>query len=211
MTNEEMEKLLFEQMLYKKEDISFREILEFDKLNGKFRRFCPFCKNISTFYKKGWDPNEEETIMALTELEIMYLENGVEENFINIDLKCIHNPEHKLHFYYIYNEKNTTKIGQYPSFEELREKKEIEQFREVLGEEKFKELVVAIGLNDSKLAIPAFTYLRRIVEDIIIKAKNNAISDKDFNIDTFNKARIDEKINLLKKHLPNSLFEKKII
>lgn len=50
-------------------------------------------------------------------------------------------------------------------------------------------------------------YLRRIFESLIDKAKQEANAEQGWDEDTFQRARMDEKISILKHHLPDFLVE----
>lgn len=69
----------------------------------------------------------------------------------------------------------------------------------------------AAGLASHGVGIGAFVYLRRIFEAIIEKARGAAAVLPGWNEDPFRNARMDEKIALLKAHLPPFLVENRAL
>ena len=117
---------------------------------------------------------------------------------------CTMDKSHHLDFV-VLNEGNTIrKIGQYPSFADVSNP-EIKEYRKVLSETDIKELKRAVGLFANGIGIGSFVYLRRIFERIINQAGKKAIEEEKINENDFSKARIDEKIKVLKDYLPKAL------
>jgi hypothetical protein len=113
--------------------------------------------------------------------------------------------------FYIYWEptkKFLIKIGQYPTVADFH-LGEIKQYNKVIPEEKLKELTRAIGLAANGVGIGSYVYLRRIFEYLISEAYEKAKSEKSVSESDYQKARMDEKINLLHSYLPTFLVENK--
>lgn len=98
------------------------------------------------------------------------------------------------------------KIGQYPSLADLS-LSELKDYRKVVDETNLRELKRAIGLHAQGIGVGAYVYLRRIFERIIIGAGRKAVEDGRVEQKSFDRARMDEKIKLLKEDLPNILIE----
>ena len=100
-----------------------------------------------------------------------------------------------------------TKIGQFPSAADLRFSEIDLSLRKQLSKKHSKELNTAVGLNAHGVGVGAFVYLRRIFEDFIEMATEEAKKDSDWDSEEFEKSRMAEKIKLLKAHLPRRLVE----
>lgn len=209
-----IEKLIFDQMLHAKVKLDLYNILDFLNREGKFYHYCPFYEDITIFTKNGYNLTEEEDRGLLEQTFEYYSESYFSESsekykFGKIVLTCTHNINHSLYFYYIFTENEIVKIGQYPDFEKIKTNENIEMYREILGNEKYEELSKAIGLEKTGLALPALTYLRRIIENIILNAKEKALSENKLDEEKFEGERYDERIRMLSDYLPKSLVEKK--
>ncbi len=99
-----------------------------------------------------------------------------------------------------------TKIGQYPSVADLHIN-EIKKYNKLLGPDKLREFTRAMGLAANGVGIGSFVYLRRIFEFLISKAKDDGIKNSDIDEESFNKLRMDDKIDALKNYLPDFLVE----
>jgi hypothetical protein len=84
---------------------------------------------------------------------------------------------------------------------------DLRKYRQVLGDERFKELTRAIGLTTHGVGVGAFVYLRRIFESLVEEAHSAASSADGWDEEAYIKARMDEKIGLLKEHLPEFLVQ----
>jgi hypothetical protein len=80
-----------------------------------------------------------------------------------------------------------------------------------LTKEKYAELNRGIGLATHGVGIGAFVYLRRIFEDLIYEAYDQAKQKEKLKDEDFLKSRMDEKILILKNHLPEFLVKNRII
>ncbi len=115
---------------------------------------------------------------------------------------CQRERSHSVVFIFWRTKEELIKIGQYPSLADLDEPK-IRGYRKILGQEKYKELHRAVGLASHGVGIGSFVYLRRIFEHVIEEAHRGATKKGDWNEGEYQGAgRMEEKINLLKDHLP---------
>lgn len=101
-----------------------------------------------------------------------------------------------------------TKVGQTPSIATLHISK-LKQYDKVLPKEKLKEITKAVGLAANGVGIGSFVYLRRIFEYLIEEAHQIAQKDSQWNEDLYQKGRMVEKIELLRRHLPEFLVKNK--
>ena len=128
------------------------------------------------------------------------------ERLFLVSLVCQRDRNHKILFIFkVFNNK-LTKIGQYPSIADLYSG-EIEKYRKILGKEKYKEIARAVGLVSHGVGIGAFVYLRRIFEDLIDEAHQEAQKSSGWDEEQYSRSRMDEKILLLQNHLPSFLVE----
>lgn len=136
------------------------------------------------------------------ELEGFALENRV----FRVIFECTRNGKHLLHFFFRVHNRSITKVGQYPSLADLH-LADVRKYRKVLGDEKYRELTRAIGLNAHGVGIGSFVYLRRILEDLINAAKAEAAKEPGWDEEAFGRSRMDGKIQLLQGRLPKFLVE----
>ncbi|OGJ49250.1 hypothetical protein A2229_02315 [Candidatus Peregrinibacteria bacterium RIFOXYA2_FULL_33_7] len=178
-----------------------RDNIEIDKNIHELLRYsetidayCIWCKKESVF---EIDKSYEYLYDSWNWLESI--------EFIKISCVCTRNKEHKYHIFFRKLKNVLLKIGQYPSVADFQIP-QAEKYRNILGEEKYKELTRGIGLAAHGVGIGSFVYLRRIFEQLIENAHKQAIK-KRFSEKQFIKSRMDEKIKLLEKYLPLFLVE----
>jgi hypothetical protein len=102
------------------------------------------------------------------------------------------------------------KVGQYPTIADMH-KAQIKQYKSVLSNDEMKEFTRAIGLAASGVGIGAFVYLRRIFENQIADAFEAALEKGEISREEFAPKRMDEKIEMLKNYLPETLVEARSI
>ena len=120
-------------------------------------------------------------------------------------LTCGRVSDHKYRFIFeCSEERNFRKIGQYPSLADLATATN-KRFEKVIDAEHLREFNKAIGLASHGIGIGSFVYLRRIFEKIVEEAADSA-AEIDKAKDFVGK-RMDQKITLLKDHLPSFLVE----
>jgi len=203
---------LFELPLYNKIVINEGNKLQFLTLmqaNKSIDAYNPFLKE-NTTYKINFNP--QHTTTRQYPMEIGYfvgvkeftLECARANTIVNIFISVyIHisgqNPQYILQ-----------KVGQSPSIADFHIS-QIKEYKNVLPQDKLKEFTKAIGLAANGVGIGSFVYLRRIFEYLIEEAHLLAKKDNGWNEQSYEKARIPEKIDLLKHHLPEFLVENKSI
>lgn len=129
------------------------------------------------------------------------------DGLIEIEYRCARNESHAYHSYYFKEGKFFTKVGQFPSVSDFQIP-QAEKYRKILGEEEYKELTRGIGLASHGVGIGSFVYLRRVFENLIEEAHLKAQAEiKGFSDDEYLKARMDDKIKIVKDYLPEFLVE----
>jgi len=89
------------------------------------------------------------------------------------------------------------------------EQGQVQHYRSVLDKAHYQELNRALGLASHGVGIGSFVYLRRIFERLVDEARAKASEEADWDEDAYSKARMDEKIQLLKSYLPEFLVEQR--
>jgi len=130
---------------------------------------------------------------------------------INKQFTCSRNRNHHLTFNLLIKDQQLQKIGQYPSIRDLNISL-IKKFRNVLKENHFREYSTAIGLHSHGIGIGSFVYLRRIIENFIIRpAHERAKKSDNWNEKLFQKQRMKERISMLNNFIPSYLVQNKVI
>lgn len=128
-------------------------------------------------------------------------------NTIERVFKCSRSEEneHNLHFIFRIENSVLIKIGQSPSIADLINI-DIKKYRK-FNEEIYKELNTAIGLSAHGLGIAPYVYLRRVIENHILKPKLEELvqNGKICNDDIF-KSDFKNKLKLAKDSLPEFLI-----
>lgn len=93
------------------------------------------------------------------------------------------------------------KVGQYPSVADIHIGK-VRQYNKVLKKSLAREFTKAIGLAANGVGIGSFVYLRRIFETLIMEAADFATEKGIIERESFNKLRMDKRIESLHEFLP---------
>lgn len=121
-----------------------------------------------------------------------------------IELACSRNLAHRIKYFFRIQSDTLMKMGQYPSLADLQ-LQDLEKYDKFLEEPQRKEFARAIGLHAHGIGIGSFVYLRRIFENLIEGAHQKALGDPQWNEDLYQKGKTEERIKLLKSHLPELL------
>lgn len=141
------------------------------------------------------------------------LKNWSESEFpitLMISLCCAMDNNHRLDYVIHAYEKYLIKIGQYPSIATLSFS-ELDEYRHVMDDAVRKEFGTALGLFANGVGIGAYTYLRRIFETIITKASETAIDEGFIEKDAFKNARVNEKIDMIRDELPETIVDNPVL
>ena len=104
---------------------------------------------------------------------IAWLENLLfADRWFRMSFACTRETNHRMFFHFIIDEGQLAKVGQYPSIRDL-ESHSTEKYKKVL-EGRYPEYNTAVGLYAHGIGIGSFVYLRRILEDLIEQAHNEA-------------------------------------
>jgi hypothetical protein len=139
--------------------------------------------------------------------EAQYSDQSYFRHYIfSLLFKCSRDKSHEAGFLFHAHKGLLQKIGQVPSLADIS-LPDLRKYRPVLGDDRFRELSRGIGLVTHGVGIGAFVYVRRVFEWLIEKAHVVAQAQPEWVEDAYVRARMDEKILLLKDHLPAFLVE----
>lgn len=100
------------------------------------------------------------------------------------------------------------KVGQYPSVADIHIA-QVKKYRKVLGESYIRDFTKAIGLAANGIGTGAFVYLRRIFEHLVIEIGEEAIKSGDVDRVSFESSKMDNKLLMLSKYLPEVITANK--
>ncbi len=215
-----VEELLLDTALYQEEKFTSDDIevlYNLTNYNDTIDYYCTECKMNSTFV--GEIPRdihypEGRIVESYSDRLLKRSKEDIHKSLINrtcyLKTKCTRNNRHKSVFIFRITDNTVTKIGQHPSIASLSQEG-IKKYKKILSDEKYRELNKAVGLFSHGVGAGSLIYLRRIFEDLIKEAQKLSLSDDEWDNDKFKSARMDEKIQMLKNHLPSLLVEQKII
>ncbi len=177
-------------------DADARKIHELLHYDGTLDAYCIWCEKESVF-------DTGDHLYTGAYYEWLLKEFG----FIRNSYRCSRDRNHEYFVYYLKTKDHFQKIGQWPSVADFQIP-QAGKYRKILGEEQYKEFTRGIGLSAHGVGIGAFVYLRRVFENLIEEAHQKAKAEgKAFLEEEYLKARMDEKIGMVKAHLPEFLVE----
>lgn len=125
-----------------------------------------------------------------------------EDGIRSIVVKCKrYGDEITIIVYHSHSKNSITKVGQYPSVADVHIG-QIKQYDKLLEKSILKEFTKAIGLAANGVGIGSFVYLRRIFENLVFEAYEEAKKEGNIDVSLFEHQRMDEKIKSLKGYLP---------
>lgn len=159
-----------------------------------FDAYCPYCKQDTPFklnplvFTGKW----EDITDRLT--------------FLPVTISCTRRG-HIITFWLRQFRIHLMKAGQDPSLADIANDETRTKYRAVLKGKNSAELYKAIGLAAHGEGIGSFVYLRRIFERLVNSRFQEFKDVEGWSEPEFERLRMDEKIDVLKDHLPPSLVE----
>lgn len=217
-------KLLVDQGLYDSIEITPDDLDELTKYlsydrnrDAKLEVYCPYCKTDRVFRIA------DEYSDVLVDLspkanvgynrQVTYSKGDLFGRCLNrsysLTFLCSFDSKHELLFNLVADEHSIMKVGQFPSIADLASSKTA-QYRSVLGEQ-YTEYNRAIGLFAHGVGIGSFVYLRRIIERLVFNKFKETSNELKVTEEDFKVMGFEQKIDLLKRHLPKVLVENKNI
>jgi hypothetical protein len=185
---------LYEQFRFNNDKDS--PFFELEHYKGVLDCFCHGCERHSVFNRFGELPYKPHS-------------HKIHHLFV-LWFACSRETAHKIYFVFRSHKGILQKIGQFPSIADLASP-DLQKYRPVLGDEGLRELTRAVGLVSHGVGVGAFVYLRRIFEALIEKARQAAASKLEWDESAFTNARMDDKIAMLKQHLPEFLVKNRTL
>lgn len=192
-----------EMPLYHALDISIGMIAEkvyaLMTYSGTTDAYCLWCDKESVF--------DAEDYLYGTTYASWRKDTGFRKNVY----RCSRDNDHRYFVYYLKSKNSLQKIGQWPSVADFQIPQSA-KYRKILGEEEYKELTRGIGLAAHGVGIGSFVYLRRVFENLIEEAHMRAITENEaFLSEEYLKARMDDKIKMVREYLPEFLVENRTL
>ncbi|WP_417909579.1 hypothetical protein [Candidatus Electronema sp. PJ] len=198
------QKVFVDDPIYTEYDLSGVDDATFFRLtkSGTIDAYCSECESKSVFRIVGPPAYQLADEAKKTKKYGLVVVQGqcTRQRKLYPAMLCNHN------FYALFDRKedNLVKIGQYPSKADT-DFGELDESYKRLSPELRKELGTAIGLFAHGVGIGSFVYLRRIFEKLVDEARAQAEGESAIDIKEFDRARMHEKIIILKNYLPARL------
>lgn len=209
--------ILLSEPLYKKfkfTEEEIEEVAELEMYAGPLDAYCMDCHQQTIFSRSVTGYPAYGNSLSPAQGYIRYLEgnklNITSDRTFSMSLTCARNEDHQIHFYFVVHKHKLIKVGQYPSLADF-DSPDTEQYRKVLDKQDYDDLRRAIGLSAHGIGVGAFVYLRRIFENLMEEAHLEAKGQAGWDEDLYDRGRVDEKIQLLKTHLPPAMVEMKAL
>lgn len=178
--------------------------------------YCTSCKNTSTFgasISKRYNPIPTSiggNNMPLWEQARSYLAEAMPTFLV---MHCARDWSHTLSFWLskvtVDDTIIFTKLGQWPSQHDLSAS-ELRRYAKLLDEQDMREMQAASICHSAGYSVAAFTYLRRVFERRIEHAHVIAKDDAGWQEPDYSPtARMEDRIEMLRGHLPPFLVEHK--
>src|SRR6266536_3731273 len=171
--------------------------------NGTIDAYCVGCRAASVFRIAGPDRNERNRYAAQAQAGIS---NAFPTGYVSRELRCQRDLHHVMIFLFLVTDKVLKKVGQNPSAADLQ-KPELQKYRPILGDDRFRELIRAVGLAAHGVGIGAFVYLRRIFEALVEEAHVDARTNADWDEKAYVDGRVPDRIKMLGTRLPTFLAD----
>lgn len=158
--------------------------------------YCPFCHLDSTFTVHGQSiPGGDPW-------------NNIHERvaYDQIFIKCARSDRHTIRYYFRIDKLTVEKIGQYPSLASVASDA-VSPYRKGMNDQDAREFHKAIGLAAHGVGVGSFVYLRRVFERLIYSRFEDFKVAEKWKDEEFYAVRMEDKIALLKGHLPTFLVE----
>ncbi len=204
----------FELPLYYKVNLAIPDIADaifhLLRYSGKVEGYCIYCKKESVFHTLdslhvGHNGPTKQTYIN------MWTDHDRHPELCSNSHECVWDAGHRYTCYFRIHDGVLQKVGQFPSTADLQIP-QVQKYRQIIGDEGHDEFVRGIGLAAHGVGIGSFVYLRRVFENLIDEAKIEALKDNgSFPVDKYTRAKMDDKIAILKDHLPKFLVENKAI
>jgi hypothetical protein len=217
MTKEilDISEFFFETPLYEKVNFPIEKDLIYRLFSAAMASFdghCPKCSKESTFrlvYSSLPSKSTEGYIRT-------YVANHLKRpNDYSVRAACARDARHDIRCIFdLHGAKDgmlsVVKIGMFPSLADIAND-ETKKYRKILSDEDGDEFHKAIGLAAHGVGVGSFVYLRRIFERLVYARFDEFKDSEGWNEENFNKARMNDKLGMLKSHIPDFLYDNREI
>lgn len=170
---------------------------------GTLDAWCPQCEKLSVFKINSQMPNYNEPKKTLPYQGLITISAFCLRDSVDSYTGC------RQPLYVVFHKIDIVvrKIGQTPSAADLAFGALDEAFKKELDDDRRKELGTAIGLHAHGVGIGSYVYLRRIFEGLLEEAHEQASATEGWDEPAYQKARVPDRIRLLKNFLPARLVK----
>jgi len=187
------EPFLFGAGLYSKYVITPEDFIKFFGSRWRIDGHCPYCHANTVF----------------SNLSSLY--DHLKERILNsqphedrLEIRCARRDTHTICFHLLLLNGEVQKIGQFPALADIAND-QVREYRRILGQADSREFSRAIGLATHGVGIGSFVYLRRIFERLISSRFDEFKTVEGWDDGEFRRRRMDDKIELVSKHVPEFL------
>ncbi|WP_176086271.1 hypothetical protein [Martelella sp. HB161492] len=161
---------------------------------------CPYCNRQTTFS------------VSFQQIPLGDARNKIAYRVSNdrMAVLCSRNRFHCIYYFFRIEELVVQKIGQYPSLADIAND-EVAIYRKDMERLDAQEFHKAIGLAAHGVGVGSFVYLRRVFERLIERRFEESKDEEGWQDAQFHAARMEDKINLMKEHLPEFLVDNRKI
>lgn len=214
---------LYSEVVFRGEQVwQAIEILYYDRT---YDSYCVACKSEATFRAYAPERPSEYVRRPLPPGSVLIRRPPgaelpvLQPQMYTVTAKCARNVQHVQTFFILTgrrpaevnegrqtHETVLTKVGQYPSFADFHHEA-VKRYRGSVPGQQLADLTRAINLAAHDIGIGAYVYLRRVFEWLIEDAHQVAMTQNDWDESAYTAARMRERIDLLRGHLPEFLVE----
>jgi hypothetical protein len=169
-----------------------------------------YCDNVKDLIREVRNINKPVHPMAahlaneIEQRNLLFI--ALQESYFGHTLVCQRNRSHEIRFWFYVDRRSLIKVGQIPSIADLATPDK-RRFSKILGQERQAEYNRGVGLHAHGVGIGSFVYMRRILEDLVEEAHQQASREPGWNDEEYQRGRMAERIKLLRDYLPPFLVE----
>ncbi|MFA5157629.1 MAG: hypothetical protein WC451_00345 [Patescibacteria group bacterium] len=164
----------------------------------------PNLSNILIGEVDGYNPIKKcETTFEIEEDKVTSYSGW--DGFRKVSLTCKRYGD-KIRFFILRGSDAIMKIGQYPSLADIQFEKLGKKYDRLLSEKDLKNFKKAIGLAAHGVGAGSLIYLRKIFEDLVNETFNNHVKELATTPADFKTKRMEDKVEIVKKHLPQQVL-----
>lgn len=164
--------------------------------------FCPICKSNKTFIfsKKETHKNMGYIVKTFNSDGSLIRTIDKESEWVYCCPTC--GARVVFYFYYDNDLKSIIKVGQYPSLYDLS-RDELKEFQKsnLISDDDIGQLYKAYTCASESYFVAAYTYMRRVFENLLIDVFKDNVAKIGLSEVDFNKLRSNEKLEKLKEYL----------